>query len=113
MHEMSLATALVELVEARALAEGASRVTRIGIEAGVLGHVEASALAFCLDSAAAGTLLEGASFEIRTPPGSAWCFVCRREVVIAKRGEACPHCRGIELRIASGDELRVTEMEIV
>lgn len=112
MHEMSLAQAIVTMVAARARAEGAAAVRRIGLSVGALGHVEPEALTFCLASAVRGTLLEGAAFEVATPPGRAFCFDCAHEVTIAARGQPCPGCGGHALRVAGGDDLRVTHMEI-
>lgn len=112
MHEMALAEAIVALVTDHARAHGAAAVRRIGIAVGALGHVEPEALAFCLNSAVRGTLLEGAAFDLATPPGRAFCFDCRQEVTIPARGRPCPGCGGHALRVAGGDELRVTHMEI-
>lgn len=112
MHEMSLSLSLVDLVSGRAAAEGARRVLSVGVEVGALGHVEPQALAFCLESAARGTALDGARFEISTPQGKAWCFTCATEVPLAHRAAPCPGCGGHELRLSQGEELRVTTMEI-
>jgi len=112
MHEMSLALALVGLVEDRARREGAARVLTVGVAVGRLGHVEPEALAFCLDGAARGTLVEGARFAIEERPGRAWCFDCAAEVGLERRGAPCPGCGGQALRVAGGEELRVTTMEI-
>lgn len=112
MHEMSLSLSLVDLVAARAAAEGARRVLSVGVEVGALGHVEPQALAFCLQSAARGTALEGARFDIAVPEGQAWCFTCATEVPVAHRAAPCPRCGGHELRLSKGEELRVTTMEI-
>lgn len=112
MHEMALAQSIVTMVAERARAEGASAVRRVGLAVGALGHVEPEALAFCLDSAARGSAIEGAAFDIATPPGRAYCFDCMAEVTIAARGRPCPDCGGYVLRVAGGEELKVTYMEI-
>lgn len=112
MHELSLSLSLVDLVAARAAAEGARRVLSVGVEVGALGHVEPQALAFCLSSAARGTVLEGARFDIAVPAGRAWCFACSQEVPIAHRAAPCPACGGHALRLSRGEELKVTSMEI-
>lgn len=112
MHEMALAQTIVAMVAERARAEGSVAVRRIGIAVGALGHVEPEALAFCLQSAVRGSALEGAIFDISTPPGRGDCFDCMAEVAIAARGRPCPGCGGYALRIAAGDELKVTHMEI-
>lgn len=112
MHEMSMALSLVGLVEERARAEGAARVLRVGVTIGRLGPVEPEALAFCLQSAVRGTLLEGAAFDYATPPGVAYCFNCGTETEVAARGDPCAHCGGHALQIAAGEQLTVTHMEI-
>ena len=113
MHEMSLSLSLVELCVERLRAEGGARVLRVGIEVGALGHVEPGALAFCLESAARETELEGARFDIRNVAGRAWCFDCSEHYEIIERGAACPGCQGHALQLQNGEELRVVDMEIM
>lgn len=113
MHEMSLCLSMIELVGERARTEGATRVQRIKLCIGALGHVEPQALAFCFESAARGTAAEGADLDIEVLPGRAWCFDCGQAVTIAQRGDGCPNCRGSALRIDAGEQLRVTEIEVV
>lgn len=113
MHETSLALSLVELVETRARAEGAVAVQRVGIAVGALGHVEPEALAFALESARSGPLLRDTRFDIRIVPGRAFCFDCTELVEITERGADCPRCGGARLSPAVGEELKVTEMEIL
>lgn len=113
MHEMSLCLSMVDLVVERVSAEGAARVLRIGVEVGALGHVEPEALAFCFQSVARGTPVEGARLDISTVPGQAYCFDCGAPVAIAQRGDLCPGCGGGALRIDDGEQLRVTQMEII
>ena len=113
MHEMSLCLSMVDLLSERVNVEGAARVLWIGVDVGALGHVEPQALAFCFQSAARGTPVEGARLYIRTVPGRAFCFDCGADVMIAQRGDVCPRCGGGALRIEDGEQLRVTEMEVV
>lgn len=112
MHELSLCLSMIDLVTERLAAEGGGRVLRIGVEVGALGHVEPGALAFCFDSAARGTAVEGARLEIRTVAGRGYCFDCATEVDLHRRGEACPLCQGASVQVVDGDRLWVTEMEI-
>lgn len=113
MHEMSLCLSMIDLVAERVRAEGARRVLRIGVDVGALGHVEPQALAFCFESAARRTVAEGAQLEIRVLPGRAYCFDCGEGMTIRQHGDPCPRCGGGALRIEDGEQLRVTEMEIV
>lgn len=112
MHEMSLAAEIVRMCAERAATERAARVVSVGLALGRLGHVEPEALAFCLGSAARGTALDGARFDLVLCDGRAWCFDCGTEVAIGARDAPCPGCGGHALRLTAGEELRVTAMEI-
>lgn len=112
MHEMSLCLSLVDLITERLQTEGGTRVLRVQLAIGALGHVEAEALAFCFDSATRGGPVEGARLEIEIIPGRAWCFDCGQGVAVASRWDACPGCGGSALRIEDGEQMRLTAMEI-
>ncbi|MBU6297572.1 MAG: hydrogenase maturation nickel metallochaperone HypA [Alphaproteobacteria bacterium] len=113
MHELSLATALMDLVREEAAAAHAQRVTRLVLEIGALSHVDAQALRFAVDVAARGGPAEGATLDIQEPPGTAYCLDCETSVTIAARGAPCPRCGGAKLLVQGGDEMRLKEMEVV
>ena len=113
MHEVAIATALIDLVREEAAAARASRVTRLVVEIGALSHVDVHALRFAVDVAARGGLAEGATLEILEPEGSAYCLDCETSVPIAARGMPCPRCGGVKLLVQGGDEMRLKEMEVV
>jgi hydrogenase nickel incorporation protein HypA/HybF len=113
MHEVSLATALINLVHEQAAAARARRVTRLVLEIGTLSHVDAHALRFAVDAAALGGPAEGATLEIREPAGTAYCLDCETSVEIVARATPCPRCGGAKLLVQGGDEMRLKEMEVV
>lgn len=113
MHEMSLATAVIDLVHEQAAKARARRVTRLVLEIGALSHVDAHALRFAVDAAALGGLAEGATLEILEPAGTAYCLDCEGSVAISMRGAMCPRCGGAKLLVQGGDEMRLKEMEVV
>lgn len=112
MHEMSIAESLVGLIEEEARKDGFTRVKRIGVKLGALGHVEPAALRFCFAAVARGTLVEGACLDMETVPGAGWCPRCRRAVAIAQRYELCPECGQSHVDLTAGDELRLSELEV-
>ncbi len=67
---------------------------------------------FCFNVVSRGTPAEGARLHIRRVPGAGWCFDCEREVALAERFCACPACGRSRVRMTSGDEMRVLEMEV-
>ena len=113
MHEVSLATALIELVREQAAAAKARRVTRLVLEIGALSHVDAHALRFAIDAAAAGGPAEGAVLEVLEREGVAYCLDCENSVTISTRDASCPRCSGVKLLVQGGDEMRLKEMEVV
>jgi hydrogenase nickel incorporation protein HypA/HybF len=107
MHELCLATAVVDACAERA---AGARVLRVRVEIGQLAAVLPDSLRFCFDICAQGTAVEGAELEILQTPGRAVCGSCGDTIALSSPFGRCP-CGGV-LRIVSGDELRVKDMEI-
>lgn len=108
MHELSIATAVVDACAERA---AGARVLRVRVEVGQLVAVLPDALRFCFDVCSQGTSVEGAELEILETPGRGACDACGRTVALTMPYGRCD-CGG-SLRLVAGEELRVKEMEIV
>jgi len=107
MHELSLATAIVDTCVGRAAGD---RVVRIRVEVGQLAAVLPDSLRFCFELAARGTTAEGAALEILETPGRAECQGCGGKLTLSSPQGRCA-CGG-RLRITGGDALRIKDMEI-
>ena len=112
MHEMALAESMREIVESVARSNAAEHVSAVRVELGALSCVEPQALRFCFDATMRGSLAEGATLEIVTTPGEAWCMPCGKIVTLARFGNPCPACGSYQLTISRGDAMRVTEIEV-
>ena len=112
MHEVSLASGILKIVEAAAQREHFARVTLLRLEAGSLCGVEVRALRFALEVMAQDTCLQHAQIDIETPPGQAWCLQCKSIVPLLAHGDACEHCGNYQLKATGGDALRVIEMMV-
>ncbi|MDO2948327.1 hydrogenase maturation nickel metallochaperone HypA [Aeromonas simiae] len=112
MHEMSLAMSTIDLVVETATRQGFSKVTGVWLEVGRLSCVEADTIAFCFEAAARATPAEGARLHIEHKGAEAWCYECHLTVTLEQRGQSCPQCGGFQLRVAQGDSLRVTNIEV-
>jgi len=108
MHELSVASSIVEACAERA---GAARVLRVTIEVGELAAVSPDALRFCFDACAQGTAVAGAELDIVEIPGRATCEACGDTVALSIPYSVCA-CGGY-LRIIRGRELRMRVMEVV
>jgi hydrogenase nickel incorporation protein HypA/HybF len=78
----------------------------------MLGHVEPEAMLFCFEAMSRGTIADGARLIVERIPGAGWCAACEKTVALEDRFGACPHCGQLRVRMTSGDELRVREMEV-
>lgn len=112
MHEMALAESMLEIVEATARKEGASRVTNVRLEIGALSHVAADALRFCFDVVTRGSLAEGATLDIDDVAGEAWCMPCGGTVPLVRLGDPCPNCGSFQLAVTQGEDMRVKDIAI-
>lgn len=113
MHELSLAGGILRVLEQTRERDPFERVTQLRLEVGALAGVEVEALRFALNSIATNTILAGASIEIDTPPGGAWCLPCSQNVEIGSRLDACPRCGSHQLQATGGTALRVVDMQVI
>ncbi len=112
MHELSLCRALIELLQQQAELNRFTRVKQLWLEAGPLAAVVPEAMAFAFEAASHGTLAEGAQLHIVERPGKACCRACGTESPITAWDQACPVCGQYQLQVLSGEELRISELEV-
>lgn len=112
MHEVALAQSIIEIVREQARRDHVRSVKAVHLRIGALANVEPEALLFGFESAAKGTVVEGARLAIERTPGAAFCGGCGKDVVVESRLELCPSCGSAQLLITGGEELRVTELEV-
>lgn len=108
MHELGLTQQLVEVLVEKA---GDQRVIKVVVEVGKLAAVLPDALRFCFELCAQGTNVEGAVLQIDEIPGRARCRGCSNELALHQPFGRCA-CGGSDLEWLSGEELRVTSMEV-
>ncbi len=112
MHELSLCESVMQILEDNARLKGYNRVKTLWLEIGELSCVEADALRFSFEVVSRGTLAEGATLEIITVPGLAWCLPCGKHVAVKQRFDACPVCGNFPLQVSGGDEMKIKELEV-
>ncbi len=107
MHELGITQNIVAIVADHALGKPVSRVT---LEIGQLAGVMSDAIRFCFDVVAKGTVVEGATLEIREVPARARCSDCGVEFTQQTLYQPCP-CGARNFERLSGEELNVKEFE--
>jgi hydrogenase nickel incorporation protein HypA/HybF len=109
VHEMSIASSVVEICAEQA---GGARVTRVTLEIGQLSAVMPEAIRFCFDVCARDTLVEGAALEIIETPGQARCLACGATLALEEPFGQC-ECGSVDLELISGQQLKIRQMEVM
>jgi len=112
MHELSIATSLVETAVRSAESNGAQRVVGLDVRLGSLSGVEPEALSFCFPIAARETLCEGAELRLRIVPASGTCGKCGTQTDVSDLLAPCPACGDWPLRIEGGREMQLESLEV-
>ena len=109
MHELAITESIVDQVAARMAGR---RVTSVTLEIGTLSGVVADSVRFCFDLVTVGTVLEGASLDIREPEGRARCERCDLEFGVSDLLLLCG-CGSADVRIVSGDQLLIKSVGVI
>ena len=112
MHEITIATSLIELASEHALREGSARVTSLYVRLGAMCGI-ARSLYFCFGPATRGTACEGAVLHIEEVPVTIFCHRCQAAcspLTIANL--CCPHCGTRSREVRSGREMELTHIEV-
>jgi len=113
MHELTIASALVEQVGDIAKSRRATSVAEISIRMGVLSGITRS-LYFCFPSAARGSLCEGATLNIEEVPLTVMCTNCNgAKTPAALYNFRCPDCGYPTPKVLTGREMQLKSVSLV
>jgi hydrogenase nickel incorporation protein HypA/HybF len=109
MHELSIASAIVEIASEHAAGR---RVTAVQVAVGRLRQVVPSALEFAFGLVADGTPVEGAALEIEQIEAGGACRRCGADSALTSFPLACAACGSLDVDVLRGEELYVESLEI-
>ena len=112
MHELSIATSIIEIAEEFAIKNKGANIIKIEIEVGELSGIVLDSLEFALELAIEKTVLERAKIIITTIKGMARCKQCGKEYVNSDWYTACPQCASMDFDITGGKELQIKSIFI-
>jgi hydrogenase nickel incorporation protein HypA/HybF len=112
MHELSIATAILERAQAVSEQNGGARVTKIGLRIGEISGVEADALTFGIEALRKDTPLHGAVLEVEICKRKQRCSACADEFEPESFLAICPTCHGDQSECIAGKELDVMFFEL-
>jgi len=111
MHELSIATEVVEIVTASVADYPAAKVRAVSLLIGTHSGVVPEALEFCFPLAAEGTPVEGAALQIEQVPLKIKCHNCGVGPVAASSIQ-CPECGSINVSVETGREIEISTIDL-
>ncbi|MFZ3200987.1 MAG: hydrogenase maturation nickel metallochaperone HypA [Candidatus Acidiferrales bacterium] len=112
MHEIGIATAIVDAVHAESARVGGLAPVSVGVRIGEFAAVDPEALRFAFEVITRGTDLQSLSLKIEICPYRRRCAACARVFEVNDGVLECPHCGAPESRCAGGDELELAYLEV-
>jgi hydrogenase nickel incorporation protein HypA/HybF len=112
MHEIGIASSIIETVAKEMAVHPLARAERIGVRIGALAAVDASALQFCFEVLVRETELECVKLEIEVVPRRHLCRNCGNEFEVKDYDFQCPRCERFAPECISGDELELAFLEV-
>jgi hydrogenase nickel incorporation protein HypA/HybF len=109
MHELSIATAILDVARRHAAGR---RVVRVEVQVGHLRQVVPASLDFAFGLVVQGTALDGAELLIRHIPAAGRCRECGAESVMEGFPLCCARCGGLDVEVLAGEELLVQALEL-
>ena len=112
MHELGIATCLLEGVRAEMLNHPGAVPVKVTVRVGELAGVNPDALAFGFQALTAGTEWERLALEIETQPRRHRCPECQTEFRVVEYDCQCPACGANRTECVGGEELELASIEL-
>jgi len=112
MHELGIATSILECVQAEAQRHPGSRITKVGVKIGELAGVDRDALQFGFEVLVKDTEWEPLVLELEYIPRVQRCSKCAYEFRMTDFDPQCPLCGEFATQCIGGDELDIAYMEV-
>jgi len=112
MHELSVAQSILSIAKNAIPQREPVVVTGISLEIGELSGIEIPSLEFAFSIIKEHTSLEKATLRITIVKGEAECQDCGTNFSIHSYGNCCPKCKGYQLKILKGREMKVLNIAV-
>ncbi|MDZ7292026.1 MAG: hydrogenase maturation nickel metallochaperone HypA [candidate division KSB1 bacterium] len=112
MHELSIATSIVETVLQEIQRQNLPPVQTIAVRIGALSSVDPEALRFGYEAITPDTPLANTKLEIEFVPVQAKCRACGQEFAVEDFVFACPLCDSGQIEVMRGEELDIAYLEV-
>ena len=112
MHELSIAQEILRIVHQYVPDSQPNNIKSVKVSIGKMSNILIDSLTFCFEAITSGSPLVGTKLEIIETPLKINCLNCLKESEIEPPVFACPVCGQNQIKIISGTEMRVEEIEL-
>lgn len=112
MHEIGIASSILECVAAEARRHPGSQVLAVGVRIGELSSVDKDALDFAFEALTRDTEWQHLKLQVEWCPRRQKCVACSEEFTVSDFDLACPKCGANHSTCISGTELDIAYLEL-
>jgi hydrogenase nickel incorporation protein HypA/HybF len=112
MHEVGIASSILECVAAEAQRRPDIQVIAVGVRIGELSNVDKDALDFAFEALTRETPFENLKLQVEWCPRRQKCITCAEEYNVKDLELACPKCGSYHSTCISGTELDIAYLEL-
>lgn len=112
MHELGIASSILDCVQAEARRHPEVRITKVGVKIGELAGVDVDSLQFGFEAIVKDTEWDGLLLEVESIPRMQRCPKCQHEFRMTDYDPQCPRCGEFATQCISGEELDIAYMEV-
>ena len=112
MHELSIATALLDGIRRELASRPDAQLRKVGVRVGELSAVDPDALRFAFEVLTRDSELPDVQLEIESSPRRHRCSRCNFEFTVRDYDSTCPRCSSLDTRCIAGDELELSFLEV-
>lgn len=114
MHELSVVSHVVKIVEKIAAEQSIDEIAAVKIEFGEVSGIVPEYLEKCWNwTVSKGhPVLANAKFKWDITPGVSMCMDCKKTYETVKHGKTCPFCSGRNTFLLQGNGINIKELEV-
>lgn len=112
MHELSIASAILDTLEAELAKRPGARFTKVGLKIGELSGIDPESLEFGFGALVKDSHWDPLELEIERIPRVQRCPKCKHEWRVENYNTDCPGCGELGTETLSGEELNIAFVEV-
>lgn len=112
MHEVGIASSIIEAVKGEARRRPEVEICAVGVRIGELSAIDKDALAFAFEALTRDTDLAGVRLQLEWVLRRQKCVSCGEEFAVRDHQLGCPRCGDSATTCIAGTELDIAYLEV-